>query len=167
MEWGTFFTVVVTLYLVYYGFVFLLDLLTKGRPVRLSGEGIEYNMSNLLDEEEVSQVLGSKAFEEPTVTAYNTQAQAEEEYPEDSEEEYPEEEYLEDSEGEYAEEEEYTDEELEPEEVVKMTVIEEPKPEEVVEMAVMGEPMQPNNYLKMIREQAMQNALSTSKTIFS
>ena len=173
MEWSTFFTVVITLYLVYYGFIFLVDLVTKGRPVKVAGEGIEYNMSNLLEEEEVSQFMNSKAFEEPTITVHNTQAPADEEYNEESDAGYTEE-----SDEDYAEqeaEEEYTEQELEeeeytepePEEVVKMAVIGELEPEEVVEMAVMGEPMQPNNYLKMIREKAMQNALSKSKTIFS
>lgn len=90
--WGTYFTVLITGYLLYYGVVFIFDLLTKGRTTKVEAEGVEYSMGDLVDEEEETpQVLTKKSFAEPTVKTHNTPAPAaaddtqEEEYKGDTE----------------------------------------------------------------------------------
>ena len=156
MEWGTFLTVIITLYLAYYGIVFLLDLVAKGKTPKVAGGGIEYNLNSLLEEEEVSQVLDVKAFVEPPVKTHNTPAPAPPAPPappvaEPTPAATP-----------PVAEEANDDAWDEP----KQPADKEPEvKQESVKMAVMGEPMPPNNYLKMVREQAMKKALSASKAI--
>jgi len=74
MEWGIFITVIVAIYLVWYGFNFLFDLFIAGKPKTEATGGIHYKMSDLMAEEEKAQVVSQADYEPRTVEVHKTDA---------------------------------------------------------------------------------------------
>ena len=70
MEWGTLITIVVAVYLVWYGLNFLLDLFIGGKPKIQPEQGVQYNLNDLMAEEEQARVVHEKDYEEPAVMVY-------------------------------------------------------------------------------------------------
>lgn len=71
MEWGTFLTVVSALYLAYYGINFLYDMFVGGKPQVVSNAGIQYTVSELVDQQEQAQVISEKDFDDATVMVHH------------------------------------------------------------------------------------------------
>lgn len=65
MEWGTFITVIIAVYLVYYGFVFLFDLLGGSKSKAPNQAPVHYNISDLVSSEEPAQIIEEKDYQEP------------------------------------------------------------------------------------------------------
>ncbi|PSR51930.1 hypothetical protein AHMF7605_28900 [Adhaeribacter arboris] len=67
MEWGNFLIAIVAVYLAYYGLNFLFDLLIAGGPKLPTGPATQYNVRDLMDEEEPAQVVEAKDYEDKLV----------------------------------------------------------------------------------------------------
>lgn len=67
MEWGTFTTVIFALYLVWYGFNFLIDLIGGASRQAQTEQNIQYNVSDFLVEEEPAQQVNINDYTEPVV----------------------------------------------------------------------------------------------------
>lgn len=76
MEWGTFITVIIAVYLVWFGLNFLYDLFIGGKPKLETSDGIHYNMSDLMAEEEKPQAVSQNDFEHKSVEVHKTAAPA-------------------------------------------------------------------------------------------
>ncbi len=73
MEWGAFTTVIIALYLAWYGFNFLFDLFVGGRPKIAADSSIHYDISELMGEENEPQVVNEADYEEKSVAVHPTQ----------------------------------------------------------------------------------------------
>ncbi|QMU26570.1 hypothetical protein [Adhaeribacter radiodurans] len=67
MEWGNFLIAIVAVYLAYYGLNFLFDLLIAGGPKLPTAPATQYNVRDLMDEEEPAQVVEAKDYEDKLV----------------------------------------------------------------------------------------------------
>lgn len=74
MEWGTFIPVIVALYLAWFGFNFLFDLFIGGKPRVQTEDGVQYNISDLMGEEESAQPVSESDYEPKPVAVYKTEA---------------------------------------------------------------------------------------------
>lgn len=68
MEWGTLVTAIVAIYIVWYGINFLFDLFVAGKPIIQPDQGVQYNLSDLIGEEEQAQEVSAADFENKTVS---------------------------------------------------------------------------------------------------
>jgi len=68
MEWGTLVTTVLAIYIVWYGINFLFDLFIGGKPKIQTDQGVQYNLSDLMGEEEQAQEVSTADFENKTVS---------------------------------------------------------------------------------------------------
>ncbi|KAA5539137.1 hypothetical protein [Adhaeribacter rhizoryzae] len=73
MEWGNFITVIIAIYLAWYGFNFLFDLFVAGRPKIAATAGIHYKVSDLMAEEEKAQLVHKADYEEKPVEVHQTE----------------------------------------------------------------------------------------------
>jgi len=65
MEWGTFLTVIFALYLVWYGFNFLIDIMATGKPGIQTEQAVQYNVHDFLKEEELAQEVKLSEYDKP------------------------------------------------------------------------------------------------------
>ena len=73
MEWGNFITVMIAIYLAWYGFNFLFDLFVAGKPPVAAASGIHYRVSDLMAEEEKAQLVHKADYEEKAVDVHQTE----------------------------------------------------------------------------------------------
>ncbi len=65
MEWGTFFTVVAAVYLLYYGLISIYDLLSGSKTKPSAELGTQYDISDLVGLEEPAKTIEEKDYQEP------------------------------------------------------------------------------------------------------